>query len=178
MRYFVLAPTGERYGPAEIATLNEWAAANRLFPNSQLMEEMGGSVVIASTVPGITFGQAVPPAPAAGPMQPLAPGTYAPQVPPAPSNYPRGYTPQTGLPTDNGLKDMLFAFGICIGAPLLAFITWYGIFGAVAGVQLAWKAYQKGQKLAILALVLNVLAIFVGIYMRFVLRYQVLSSRY
>jgi hypothetical protein len=93
-------------------------------------------------------------------------------APPAPG---AGYTPQMMTNSDNGMKDMLFAFGIAVGAPLLAFITWYGIFGAIAGVQLAWKAYQKGQKLAILALILNVLAIFAGIYMRFFLRYQMLS---
>jgi hypothetical protein len=178
MRYYVLAPTGERYGPADVATLNEWAATNRLSPTSKVMEEMSGNVMAASAVPGLTFGPAVPPAPMT-PMQPLAPGSIQPQVPPAPANYPRpGYAPQYGgTPTDNGMKDMLLAFGICVGAPLLAFITWYGIFGAGAGVQLAWKAYKKGQKLAILALVLNVVAIFAGIYMRFVLRYQVFYGR-
>jgi hypothetical protein len=174
MRYYVLAPTGERYGPADISTLNEWAATNRLFPNSKLIEEMSGTVLAASAVSGLTFGQAVPPAPGAVPMQPPAPGMpYQPQ----PASYPRpGYMPQAGIATDSGLKDLLIAFGIAVGAPLLAFITWYGIFVAVGGVQLAWKSYQKGQKLGILALVLNVLAIGAGIYMRFVLRYQVLNS--
>jgi hypothetical protein len=40
MQYFVVAPDGMKYGPADAETLKQWAAENRLEPNS-LLEEAG-----------------------------------------------------------------------------------------------------------------------------------------
>ncbi len=169
MRYFVLAPTGERYGPVDLPTLTQWAAESRVYPNSKLMEEFSGSVVVASSVPGLNFPVAAPPPP--------APSGYGPMAPPPPgmgtAYYPRpGYAP--GMPTDNGSKDLWTAFGIAIGAPLLGCISFYGMFLAAAGVAAAWRAMQKGNKLGIVALVLNVLAVGAAFYMRFIMRYQLL----
>jgi hypothetical protein len=181
MRYFVLAPDGERYGPADIPTLNEWAASNRLFGSSKLVEEMSGALVTASSVQGLVFG----PAPsAAGPMQPRAP--MQPPAPGAPmqpiqpvapgAGYARPGQAYSATITDDGKKDLLMAFGIAVGAPILSLILTWGIVFAAAGVQLSWKAMKKGQKLGMLALILNVIAIPVAIYMRFGLRYQFLGN--
>lgn len=172
MRYYVLAPTGERYGPADVPTLNQWVADGRVAPNARLMEELSGSVVAASSVPGLTF--------ASTPIPPPSPTTYAPMSPPMPgaayqppTNYPRpGMAYGAGLPADNGSKDLWAAFGMAVGAPLLGFISFYGIFLAIAGVGASWRAYQKGQKLGILALVLNVLAIGGAFFMRVILRHE------
>ena len=41
MRYFVIGANGELYGPADIATLNQWIAEGRLTPTSMLQEELG-----------------------------------------------------------------------------------------------------------------------------------------
>jgi hypothetical protein len=178
MRYFVLAPSGERFGPADVPTLNQWAADNRLFPESRLMEEMSGNVVAASSVPGLAFPQAAPsplgygamqPPPPMQPIQPPAPGTPA-------TNYPRpgqAFTPS--LSSDNGVKDLWMAFGTAVGAPLLGFVTVYGIILAVAGIAASWRAIQKGQKLGILALILNIVAVGAAFYMRFILRYQMIN---
>ena len=72
---------------------------------------------------------------------------------------------------------MWSSFGTAVLAPIVGLLLIYGIFIAIGGVQLAWKAYQKGQRFAILALILNVIAIPVAFYMRFVLREQVLYGR-
>ncbi|MFI5385602.1 MAG: hypothetical protein ACHQ50_05710 [Fimbriimonadales bacterium] len=174
MRYFVLAPTGERYGPADVPTLSLWAADGRITPTSKLMEEMSGSIVAASSVPGLVFPQAspAPPAPAYGPMQPPPPSVYQAQ-----SNYPRpGSAFLPAAAADNGSKDLLMSFGMALGAPLLGCITIYGVFLAAGGIAAAWRAIQKGQKLGILALILNIVAVGAAFYMRFILRYQLLSG--
>jgi hypothetical protein len=71
---------------------------------------------------------------------------------------------------------MWMAFGTAILSPIVGLLLIYGIFIAIAGVQFAWRSHQKGQKWAILALVLNIIAIPVAFYMRFILRYQLLSG--
>jgi hypothetical protein len=169
MRYFVLAPNGERYGPADVATLTEWANSSRLYPNSRVMEEMSGTVFDASSIPGIQF-------PPASPMAPPPPGTPYVPTPPAPGMgaYPRpGYVPS--IPGDNGKKEMWMAFGMALAAPVVGLLLIYGIFIAIAGVGSAWRAYQKGQSWAMLALILNVIAVPIAFYMRFILRYQLMS---
>jgi hypothetical protein len=114
-----------------------------------------------------------PPAPGvagAGPMQPPPPG--------ATSNYVRpGYAPQYGT-ADTGTKELWSAFGTAVAAPIVGLLLIYGMFIAIAGIQFAWKAHQKGHKLAILALILNILALPVAFYMRFILRYQLLHNSY
>ncbi|HMS54631.1 MAG TPA: hypothetical protein PKA27_04455 [Fimbriimonadaceae bacterium] len=56
MRYFVIASDGQRYGPADIPTLNQWIADGRLTADMMLEGENGGRMV-ASSVPGLMFGQ-------------------------------------------------------------------------------------------------------------------------
>ncbi len=184
MRYYVATPAGEKFGPADLALLTSWVADQRLFPHSMLEEEGSGNRVQASQVPGLTFATAV-----AAPMAPMAPpppgAGYAPSapqqpfVPPAPGEgYLRpGYSP-SAVSADSGAKEMWLAFGMAVAAPLVGLLLIYGMFIAVAGVGSAWRAYKKGQKWAMLALVLNVIAIPIAFYMRFILRYQLTHNNY
>jgi hypothetical protein len=64
VRYYLIADDGQKYGPADIATLNQWAAESRLRPDHQLEAETTAQRVQASTVQGIYF-----PTPGAAPYQ-------------------------------------------------------------------------------------------------------------
>lgn len=55
MRYFVIGEDGELYGPADIATLNEWIAQGRLAPTTMIQEEFGGARFAASLLAGLSF---------------------------------------------------------------------------------------------------------------------------
>lgn len=65
-QYFVIGPDGSKYGPADSATLTQWAAENRLNPNSMLEEAATGMRIEAQRVSGILF-----PASAAASESPL-----------------------------------------------------------------------------------------------------------
>ena len=106
MKYFVIASDGNKYGPADLATLNAWIAEGRLTP-AQMLEDELGTRTPASSVPGLNFPMAAPAAPQAGP----APGAtmYQPGQQPfnqAPGYYPRG----TGYVGDNGQSDLTQAY--------------------------------------------------------------------
>jgi hypothetical protein len=181
MRYYVLAPTGERYGPADLPTLNEWASSNRLFPTSRLMEEMSGNVVAASSVAGIGFPQASPPPPGVGVMNPPPPGSaYQPQPPTPPhqahSNYYRpGYAP-TSVSAHDGKNDLWLAFGMVLLSPVLSLFCIFGFTTALVGISASWRAYQRGQRIALIPLVLNIGCLVFWGLARFVFRHWLLDS--
>ena len=55
MRYFVIGEDGELYGPADIATLNDWIEQGRLAPTTMIQEEFGGARFAASLLEGLSF---------------------------------------------------------------------------------------------------------------------------
>ena len=55
MDFFVLGNNGEKYGPADITTLNVWISEGRLLPSSQLQSTQTGAISVASQVPGLMF---------------------------------------------------------------------------------------------------------------------------
>ena len=55
MGFFVIADDGNKYGPADLATLNAWIAEGRLQPNTILEEVQTMERRPASTVPGLNF---------------------------------------------------------------------------------------------------------------------------
>jgi len=55
VRYFVIAPDGSRFGPADLATLRAWAAQGRIAPDTILEEEASHQRVAARLVAGLTF---------------------------------------------------------------------------------------------------------------------------
>jgi TM2 domain-containing membrane protein YozV len=97
MDYFVLGNNGEKYGPADIVTLNVWISEGRINQSSQLINVQTGVTIVAGQAPGLMF-------PATNVQQP----NY--QIPPAnyqqnsfgtpyqnqygqpPNPYPRGYS--------------------------------------------------------------------------------------
>jgi len=55
MNYFVIGPNGELYGPADIATLNQWILQGRLLPTTMIQEELGGARFAASMLRELNF---------------------------------------------------------------------------------------------------------------------------
>lgn len=55
MQYFVIWPDGQKFGPADLGKLNEWAAEGRITPETELESVIDGSRVKASTLPGMVF---------------------------------------------------------------------------------------------------------------------------
>lgn len=184
MRYYVLATDGQKYGPADVPTLQEWANERRLLPDTMLEAEGSGAQIAAGAVPGLTFAAPAEPAPPVALPTPPAPGLGVPgpytQAPGPVSNYPRGpqagsfTTPTYGQPQysfqDNGKKDMILAFVMVpVSIVISLFIGLGGIITAMFGVRMAQQAMNKGQSVAVVALVLNVLAVifrFAIIFMR------------
>lgn len=60
MQYYVIGPDGSKYGPADAATLKQWVAENRLFPDTMLEDFGSGQRMPASSVPGLFGDQAAP----------------------------------------------------------------------------------------------------------------------
>jgi len=56
VRYFVVTQDGQRFGPADINTLQQWANEGRLLATSTLEEEITGNRVLAGSVPGLSMG--------------------------------------------------------------------------------------------------------------------------
>ncbi len=99
MKYFVIAADGQRYGPADIPTLNQWIAEGRINAQTLLGDEAGEPPVVATLVPGLEFGgaQTATTAPSA-PVSPAYPTDSLNQ--PSYVNYPRGGQMVGDVPTN------------------------------------------------------------------------------
>jgi len=138
VRYFVIASDGQRYGPADVQTLNQWAAEGRVLPTSMLEEVQTLQRLPASSV--LVFGSAPP----------SEPQTYA--APPNYANYPRANN------FDDGSKEMQTAW-IC---GVLGLFCCGIILGAV-GLSNALTAKKKGHPSSQGAIVLNSIAIVISV---------------
>lgn len=155
MPYFVIGDDGQKYGPADIATLNQWIAENRLLPTQMLEDAESGVRMAASAVQGLVF---PPTGPAPGQPyqqpQPGGPGAY--------SGYPRG----GAVYGDDGSNDVRNAWicgvvGLCCCMPV-----------AIGGIVLALRAKSKGNPAATGPLIFSIVAIslsIIGIIIRIAL---------
>lgn len=69
-RYFVVLPSGERYGPANPNVLNRWIAEGRVTPDTLMENAVTGERCLAKQVPWANFGQPVHPMPPSFPSPP------------------------------------------------------------------------------------------------------------
>ncbi|MEJ5251188.1 MAG: DUF4190 domain-containing protein [Armatimonadota bacterium] len=76
MGYYVIAHDGNRYGPADIATLQQWVREGRIAPNTTLEDEVTGTQIRASLLPELShlFPQGAAPPPPQAPPVPMAGG--------------------------------------------------------------------------------------------------------
>lgn len=73
MGYYVIAQDGNRYGPADIPTLQQWVREGRIAPNTTLEDEFTGTQIRASLLPELSH---------LFPSQPVPPGDSYRQPPP------------------------------------------------------------------------------------------------
>lgn len=72
MQYYVRTDDGQRYGPADLPTLNRWIQEGRLAPHQMVEDAVSGQTMPASQVLGLVFPNAAgrPPGMSApGPME-------------------------------------------------------------------------------------------------------------
>ncbi|MGV3618610.1 MAG: hypothetical protein ACO1SV_25080 [Fimbriimonas sp.] len=161
MRYYVLSDDGQKFGPADVQTLNQWIAENRLLPTQMLEEEASGARFAARSVPGLNFpppADATPPggpygaAPGAGPGQPQA-GYYR---PPGGTTY--------SAPGDDGSRDITPAW-ILFGVGIFSCccIPWVGFLVPAAGVYFANRARQKGHPQGTTVFILNLIILVIAL---------------
>ena len=169
MGYFVVHPGGQQYGPAEISTLNQWAAEGRLIPDTPLIDAATGAQMFARDVPGLFFpmmhGQSAPTVmPGSTVGTPL--GGYRPPQPtntPYGSNYPR-QTPLSG-PGGAGMAPAITGSYIAsaIGLLLGCCVPFLGILAGLVAVGLAASANRIDPARARGAIWLGIATIIVGV---------------
>lgn len=140
MRYYVVWPNGQRFGPADLATLNQWARENRIGPSTTLAEEGTGRTFPANQLPGLD-------------LTPLNPSSFTSQYDPALSPYRVGYGTKSPASTEVFLAWVFGALGLfCCPA-----------FG-LAGIVLSAVALQKRQNSAMAALIFCIVTTLIGLF--------------
>ena len=166
MKFYVIWIDGRRFGPADVATLNEWAKQGRVKPDTDLENAETGERAKARDVPGIQFPSAAPgdevgqdPAlkredPIEKPQQTVAPVSPQPtgrpqqpagsfQHPPQPgSPYPRSDFVAT---TDEGKTEVIWSFVCSIGGFLLCCCFPISAVGLFLGSKAKSKLHPPGQ---------------------------------
>jgi len=81
MGYYVIAHDGDRYGPADIPTLQQWVREGRIAPNTTLEDEFTGTQIRASLLPELSYLFPSQPRPAGDESRPpMAGGTPSSQA--------------------------------------------------------------------------------------------------
>lgn len=130
MTYYVLAPDGSRYGPADLALLTRWAAEGRVTAGT-LIEDSMGRRHYAASLEGLQFGLSRPP------------GAYA--------------FDQSG-PDDDGYKEILWAWGLGASSLLICPVlpSLVGIAMAVRAKEKGQRAYVAPMTFCVVAAIANV----------------------
>jgi len=157
-QYFVVGADGSKYGPADVPTLTQWAADNRLTPTTELENAATGSRTSANMVAGIIFPTAA--AAAANPVQTAFPGTggtASGQYSQAPSNYPRNdYSDPNAGKTELIISFVMSAIGL-LCCPCI-----FSVVGIVLGNMAMKKGNPNGKTAMILGIVSLVLGFVIG----------------
>lgn len=161
--YYVIAEDGQRYGPVDLATLNQWANDNRVVPTTTL-ETADGQRLQATAVPGIVF-----PASGAAPGY-GAPGTSvgAPGAPGygAPGMGASGYAPyphsQGMTYGDNGQGDVTKAW-IFGTLGLLCCPIIFSTMGIIYGNNAAKKGHPQGKTAMYFSIATMIIGIIGGV---------------
>ncbi|MBS1710158.1 MAG: hypothetical protein JSS71_00360 [Armatimonadetes bacterium] len=153
-QYFVIGNDGSKYGPADVATLSQWAADNRLSPNSQLENAATGARVVASMVAGIMFPTAA--SAAASPLSLNQPMGQSQGYSAGPTNYPREFSDPNA-----GNTEFIISI-ICSVIGLLCCPCLFSTAGIVLGNMAQKKGHKNGQVAMIIGIVSLVLGFVIG----------------
>jgi hypothetical protein len=174
LRFFVYAPNGQKFGPADVPTLQRWIDEGRLLPTSMLEDEITLAQMPASSlstlrfpaprttfdVPGQTSHEPLP-SEAKEVPSPFQTNPYS-----TPSNYYRG------MPQDYaGSKDVTTAW-ILLVASILCFPLL-----SIGGIVLAGRAKKAGNPQATAPFIANIVytclwaagCVFYGLFVIFAL---------
>lgn len=156
MGYYVLGDQGQKYGPADVATLNNWAAEGRLLPSTMLEDETSGQQVAASSVAGVTFAPPMATSNYPRPGVPTAPTTAAPQF--------------TRVDASDEESQKAGIIAIVAGLASFGFTATIGILGLfcfLTGMGSAWRAKDGKPALGYIGLAINIAAAAFWAYVRF-----------
>lgn len=137
VKYFVVLPDGQRFGPADISLLNQWIAEGRILPNTVLEQEATGQRFMASTVPGLTLAST-------GPYAPPSSGGAGPT---SFAGYYRGPVAQPyGGQNDLTMAWVFSSLGMmfCLGGLACGPCAAIGIVFPILGVVYSGRALQAG----------------------------------
>lgn len=135
MRYYVLADDGQKYGPADLATLNQWIGEGRLTQQQMLEEETTGRKVAVTSVTGLNW---------VGPE--AAPG----------GGY-QGYYRGPVMMGDDGAGDLKNAWIFAV----LAFLCCPIVFG-ILGIVYSMRAKTKGNPAWVGPFAVSIIGMIVG----------------
>ncbi len=156
MRYFVIAPDGKKYGPADVTTLQQWLAEGRLNHDTWLEEEPSGQRVQAKYV--LQAAQQ----PQQGAQNFGQPGATPYSQPPSTgSPYPRAGAYPAG---DDGSKQVTWGW-VCAVLSLCCCPIAFGIAAIVLANQAKQKGHPGANTLMIFAIIFLVLGLGIGFAM-------------
>lgn len=152
MQYFVIHPNGQKYGPADIPTLNQWIAENRLSPTTELEDAATMQRMQAGSVPGLNFGMGSSPYqqptavqnPYGTPGSPTvqSPNPYA-QAPNPYAHAPQPSPYQSAGQPSNGNTEAIVGW-IFAGIGTLCCFSICGIVFNIVGLIMGYQAKTKG----------------------------------
>lgn len=155
-RYFVVGPGGQKFGPANSATLTQWAAEGRVTPTTELEHETTGQRVYPSQVPGLVL----PVAAAGGVVGGIQPGGVMGGQGPLPgqtqtqySNYPRDPYQNP----DAGKSEVTWGF-ICAAIGFCCCCI-----GSLVGIYLGDKAKKLGNPTGQTVIIVNVVSLILSL---------------
>jgi hypothetical protein len=143
VRYYVIGQDGNKYGPADIATLRQWIAEGRVNPDTWLEEEGSGQRVQSKSV-------VTPDAPQAPAYTPHQQQNFS--QPPGPiSPYPRQQSTQ-------GDGQTQFVIGwICAVMSLFCCPVGFGAAAIILGTNAKSKGHPGAQRLITFAIIFLVI---------------------
>ena len=148
MQYFVISPNGQKYGPADVQTLNTWVQEGRVVSTSMLEDAATGQIIPVDQVPGLV----------------IVPATPNYQNPHA--QYPRG---QMVGGFDNGESDLRTAWTFAIIGVVCSFVigiccSFFSLFNifSILGLVYCSNAKKKGNPNTQNALICSITGIVIG----------------
>lgn len=170
--YFVVAQDGQKYGPADIAALNQWIAEGRILPTTMLEDSVSGARIVARALNGLIFPQD-PSAPTAFRPTPAPPGANPYSTPSISQqyqmqqSYPRQQPWNQPAPVNQG---EIVAGWVCTCLTPLIFCLCFvpfatAIFGLVIGLRLQRQGMGQGTVMMTLNMIWLLLLVAFHVYL-------------
>lgn len=169
MNYFVVDPSGTRYGPADMNLLQQWAREGRIEPGSMLADA-SGATMLASSIPGLF----------PGPSAYMSPGPYA--APPGPYTQPIGqpgvYYPRPQLAPGYATTELIVAW-VCAALSIVGVLccALLSIICGILGIVFAKKALAAGDGRGQGALVVSFVGLGIGVVLVIINIFALMAMR-